>query len=230
MYKKLYLGIAFLIVMGLFACQRGYDNPGTEFAPNMYVAVPYEPLSQTEPNRITPDGANMLPPAPGTIARRKTYYVDENGHTHDIGVLVYNIHPDSIELAEKILKNPLPASQKVIAEGKILYEKFCQPCHGAKGEGDGPVAEIYKGVANIAAVQYNDGHIFHVITHGKGRMWPHASQVRPEDRWKIVHYVHVLSGALPASGQPASEQDSVNDQQADEQPQTAASNTVKTIN
>ena len=38
----------------------------------------------------------------------------------------------------------------------------------------------------------NDGHIFHVITYGKGRMWPHASQVNPEERWKIVHYVHRL--------------------------------------
>ena len=34
-----------------------------------------------------------------------------------------------------------------------------------------------------------EGHIFHVITHGKGRMWSHKGQLDPEQRWKIVHYV-----------------------------------------
>jgi len=38
----------------------------------------------------------------------------------------------------------------------------------------------------------NDGHIYHVITHGKGRMWPHGSQISSENRWKIVLYVHEL--------------------------------------
>jgi len=35
-------------------------------------------------------------------------------------------------------------------------------------------------------------NIFHVITHGKGRMWAHGSQVTPEERWKIAHYIHKL--------------------------------------
>ena len=31
-----------------------------------------------------------------------------------------------------------------------------------------------------------------VITHGKGRMWGHGSQISIEDRWKIVKYVQTL--------------------------------------
>jgi len=76
-----------------------------------------------------------------------------------------------------------------------LYERNCQHCHGEKGAGDGPVGKVYKGVPNYASDAYknmNDGHIYHVITFGKGRMWSHASQVNPEERWKIVHYVHRL--------------------------------------
>jgi hypothetical protein len=37
-----------------------------------------------------------------------------------------------------------------------------------------------------------DGHIYYVITNGKGRMAQHASQVEPLERWKIVNYVREL--------------------------------------
>ena len=48
-------------------------------------------------------------------------------------------------------------------------------------------ANVFYNLKNL-----NDGHIYHVITYGIRRMWPHASQVNPEERWKIVHYVHRL--------------------------------------
>ena len=68
-------------------------------------------------------------------------------------------------------------------------------CHGEKGAGDGKVGAVYKGVPNYssdALSTVSGGHIFHVITFGKARMWPHAAQVTPEERWKIVHYVQRL--------------------------------------
>ncbi len=85
--------------------------------------------------------------------------------------------------------------KKTLEEGKVLYGRYCQHCHGEGGKGDGLVGKMYKGVPSYSADAYktmNDGHIFHVITNGKGRMWPHGSQVTPEERWKIVHYVHKL--------------------------------------
>ncbi len=98
-------------------------------------------------------------------------------------------------MAAKILVNPIAWSESVEEEGKVLYERNCQHCHGATGAGDGKAGVVYKGVPNYASDAYknlNDGHIFHVITHGKGRMWSHKSQTTPEERWKIVHYVHRL--------------------------------------
>ena len=53
----------------------------------------------------------------------------------------------------------------------------------------------YNGVANLtgdALKNITEGHIFHVITYGKGLMWPHGSQISPEDRWKIAKYVKTL--------------------------------------
>jgi cytochrome c2 len=200
---------AFCMGLALFSCERGPNDPGTEFAPNMYVSNAYEPFSIVagEPNKINPYGINMREPAQGTVARRnyKTTYVDEAGREYDLGLMVYRTHKDSIEWAEKNLKNPLPMTKEILAEGKELYGYYCQACHGAEGKGDGLVGQKYGGVANLAGgaiAKVNGGHIFHVITHGKGRMWPHASQMNALERWKIVSYVHVLQGQINPDGTP----------------------------
>ena len=97
--------------------------------------------------------------------------------------------------ADLLLKNPLDSTKAVIAEGKVLYTRFCRHCHGTKGMGDGKVGKVYKGVTaytSASVLNKGTGHIYQVITHGKGRMGAHASQISPEDRWKIAMYVKVL--------------------------------------
>ena len=97
--------------------------------------------------------------------------------------------------------SPIPVGDAAaLAEGKILYGKFCGHCHGKKGEGDGPVAGtetkvVFAGIANLKGAAVKDkseGHIFHVITHGKGLMGAHGSQLNQEERWKIARYVKEL--------------------------------------
>lgn len=181
----------------------GGDDPGTEFAPNMYHAVPYEPLRQIKDksagnwvssiedgvgeyyssNPNNPYEMNMREPAPNTVRRS------------DRGYLPYRIPKDSIELAARILTNPLDSSEAVTSQGKVLYTRMCGHCHGAQGMGDGPVGKVFLGVTpytSRSVVDKPGGHIFHVITHGKGRMGAHASQLSVDDRWKIVRYVQVL--------------------------------------
>jgi len=122
----------------------------------------------------------MREPVPNTVKR--DYY------------LPYRIPKDSLDLAA-VVKNPLEDSEEVLKEGKILYTRYCIQCHGEKGMGDGLVGKVYKGVTayNSRAVKdKTEGHIFHVITHGKGRMWAHGSQISVENRWKIVKYVQTL--------------------------------------
>lgn len=188
--------------VGLSACGAGGDNPGLEYAPQMYHSVPYEGLSQvkdkdagmwltsTEDKEVgefytsnpnNPHAMNMRVPAENTVRRNNGY-------------LPYRIHPDSLEYAGRVLKSPLDASMNddIIADGKVLYDTFCEHCHGAKGQGDGLVAEKYAGVANLTTPTYanhTEGKIFHVITHGKGNMQPHGTQISQEERWKIARYV-----------------------------------------
>jgi hypothetical protein len=189
------LSIASFSVVVLTSCNNN-NSTGWEFAPNMYNSRAYEPLTQWRANTVNPDGKDMRSPVAGTVSRanyKTSFLQDDSTVINDL--MVYDVPKDSIAIAEVSLKNPIPWSEKAEEEGKILYERNCLHCHGEKGAGDGAVGKVYKGVPNYASDAYknmNDGHVYHVITHGKGRMWSHASQVNPEERWKIVHYVHRL--------------------------------------
>ncbi|WP_138482216.1 c-type cytochrome [Dyadobacter bucti] len=196
-FKSLYknLLVAVMIITVATGCKKDPSDPGKEYAPNMYLPVGYEPYKQEKANPINPMGLTMRLPVAGTVARRNYRTSFGEGDSASIDLMVYNIPADSISISERVLKNPIPLNDKTLAEGKVLYDRYCQHCHGANGAGDGKVAAMYKGVPNYASDAYkslNEGHIFHVITHGKARMWPHASQVNPEERWKIVHYVQKL--------------------------------------
>ena len=186
--------IGFVITLGLASCNDPNDT-GWEFAPNMYNSRAYEAQTQWRENTINPKGMNMRLPVDGTIARKAhTSFVQDDGSVLE-DFMEYQTSPDSLDWAAVNLKNPIAWSEDVENQGKALYERNCQHCHGATGAGDGKVAAIYKGVPNYtsdALKEVSGGHIYHVITHGKGRMWPHASQVTPEERWKIVHYVQRL--------------------------------------
>jgi mono/diheme cytochrome c family protein len=193
--------LVFTLSLMLLSCSADKDNPGVEYAPNMYHSTPYEPLSQITDKEIgswldsnpddnhgefynsnpyNPYGMTMRDPVPNTV-KRSSY-------------LPYRIPKDSLELAA-FIKNPLASTEDVLKEGKVLYTRYCIHCHGEKGMGDGLVGIAYKGVTayNSRAVKNkSEGEIFHVITHGKGRMWAHGSQVSIENRWKIVKYVQTL--------------------------------------
>jgi outer membrane protein OmpA-like peptidoglycan-associated protein len=183
----------------LSSCGRSPEDPGTEYAPQMYISKAYEPFSQVAgkdgKNTINPMGTNMRTPPKNTIARRRYSVMSADGKRD---IMAYAIHKDSIGVAEKTLTNPFEPTDEVMAEGQVLYTRFCAHCHGDDGGGQGKVNAQYKGVANISATgalkNMNGGHIYHVITHGKGRMWAHSSLVNPDERWKIVWYVHKLQG------------------------------------
>lgn len=186
------------LTAGLLSCGSDPNDTGTEFAPNMYNSVGYEPMTQLQgdTNKINPYGMNMRLPVEGTVSRKKYTGADSIQQAFLAQELLAKTVPnDSLSYSAALLKNPLAATPENIEAGKLQYERFCQHCHGEGGKGDGLVAKAYKGVpvySSDALKDVNDGHIYHVITHGKGRMWPHGSQISSENRWKIVLYVHEL--------------------------------------
>jgi mono/diheme cytochrome c family protein len=176
----------------------------------MYHSVAYEPYTQItdqdagrwltsieyenghaeffNSNTLNPHGMNMRLPAPHTVSRNQ---------------MPYHLPADSLTVAARMVSPLDSANNKaILADGKVLYEIYCDHCHGVKGEADGKVATgttvdgvergFYAGVANLKGDAYKnitEGHIFHVITMGKGLMMPHGSQISPQDRWKIARYV-----------------------------------------
>ncbi|WP_224744251.1 c-type cytochrome [Pontibacter aquaedesilientis] len=179
----------------LVACSNEKE-PGLEYAPDMYHSVPLDPYSQLDQNKFNPGGLNMREPAEGTVAR---------------GKMGYNLYltKDDAETAGVELKNPLEKSELNLSEGQVLYTRFCAPCHGDQGDGQGLVGQKFKGVPSYSAgrvASLSEGHIYHVITNGRGRMMPHGSQVNPTERWKIVMYVQQLQkgeAAAPATEEAA---------------------------
>jgi hypothetical protein len=65
-----------LLSTGLGACSTRADDPGVEYAPEMYESIPYEPLRQTSYNKINAFGINERTPANGTVPRGKLNYYD----------------------------------------------------------------------------------------------------------------------------------------------------------
>ena len=194
-----------IAAVALLGCAGG-DNPGREYAPNMYHSVAYEPLSQVtneqagawtnsldngrgeyfNSNKYNEFRMNMREPAPNTVKRNKYGWLPYRSK---------NVPKDSVDIVVKGIKNPLDSSAQYVVEGKALYEIYCMHCHGAKGMGDGKVADKYAGVANLKGDSYlamSEQHIFHVITYGAVLMGAHGSQVNPDERWKIARYVKSL--------------------------------------
>lgn len=209
------LSFGFFAAALIAGCGAGGEDQGLEYAPNMYHSVPYEPLTQIKDKDAgsaaewlgaNSDGhgeyynSNPLNVSEMTMRESPANTVPRTKN----GMLPYRIPKDSLELAANTLENPLrkdsTMADAMIADGKILYGRFCEHCHGAKGEGDGTVAgtpeqPVFAGIANLKGAAYvniTEGHIFHVITNGKGLMGAHGSQISPEQRWKIAMYVKTL--------------------------------------
>lgn len=191
------------MVFAIASCSASGDNPGVEYAPQMYHSIAYEPLTQIRDensgkwlsnredgrgeffnsNVNNPNGMNMRTPPENTVKRSAN------------GVLPYRVAAEDYDLAGESVTNPYEVTDEFLANGKVLYTKFCSQCHGDNGMGDGKVGEVFLGVPAYnggRVAELTEGHIFHTITHGRGRMGAHGSQIQIEDRWKIVAYVQTL--------------------------------------
>lgn len=114
--------------------------------------------------------------------------------------------------AADALENPFPRDDlRSLANGRVQYESYCQPCHGATGMAEGPVAKVFVGVFPLVGLttSRSDGYIYNVIRNGAGgqaglRM-PDYRRIAPDDRWDIVNYVRYLDrlgGRPPSGGRP----------------------------
>ena len=133
---------------------------------------------------------NQVPPA-GTIPRGFTplhFTADDAGR---------------VAAGEQLI-NPEKPTPETLARGKVVFTTFCTPCHGTLGAGDGPVSKrgmpgFPIGAAENNAAKLPDGHVFHIMTYGRGVMPSYASQIKQEDRWKAILYLRQLQQSAKAA-------------------------------
>lgn len=186
--RRVAAGMLVLLLAGLPGCGDS-QSPGWEFLPDMAHSIPYDTFA---PNPVT--GQTLRAPAPGTVPRGRLPFP-------------YGPGPEQAELAGLELTNPVPPSPAALERGEVLFQRFCQVCHGPLGAGDGPVVPPLPAPPAYDSPSVRDrpaGYVYHVITHGTGRMPSYAAQMSSADRWKLVHWLQVLqrSRGSAAEGAP----------------------------
>ena len=96
-------------------------------------------------------------------------------------------------------KNPFAGDPKALEEGKKLFAKHCERCHGPGGKGDGKDADpdsqqdMDLTVARRAA-RNPDGVVFYKAWNGraKPKMPSVKDDMTREQLWQIVSYVQTL--------------------------------------
>jgi cytochrome c553 len=205
----LLLSIAGLTVM------TGCDNkrqPGKIYMPDMTYSRALETYTLLDSTYFTTDKNNPgdeiyynRMPVAGTIGRGEMFpYTlpnDSNGYIMSAQV-----------------KNPLPPLVgKDSLETARLFNINCAICHGAKGDGNGPLSTSGKigAIANLTLDLYvamADGTMYHSINYGRNNMGSYASQLSRMQRWQLVQYIRTLqpkkAGAAAASAPTAAKTDS----------------------
>jgi mono/diheme cytochrome c family protein len=95
------------------------------------------------------------------------------------------------------MANPVASNPESIKEGKELWIKHCQSCHGKSGRGDGQKAPELKtepGNFTLPATQkQTDGSLLYKIFEGREDMPSFKKKIPDEDDiWNLVNYVRTF--------------------------------------
>ena len=192
--KMKYIRLFALLIIPflLSSCSRTKNNPGYDYMgdKDMYYTKYYKAYS---PNPVFSDSMSNQLPAEGAIARGSMPFPYPGSN---IGERALNQAKSGVEVP-----NPVVINSDVLAAGKAKYNVFCSGCHGTEGKGDGHlfISGLFPPKPTSLVEAYvqgkPDGEMYYVITYGSisGLMGPHASQIVPEERWSIIHYVRELA-------------------------------------
>jgi len=179
--KKIIFTLSVLI--GLVSCSTDKRQRQVRYMADtdMYTPHSYEAYSESP---LYADGLTSRKAPEHTIARGYVPYELDNTNEG---------YTESYKLV-----SPIQLNKETMKNGKYLYNIYCISCHGEKGDGQGELVkqEKYLGVPNYKDRNVNLGSIVHVITHGKGVMGSHASQLHHQERWQIAQYVMKLKADL----------------------------------
>jgi hypothetical protein len=169
--------VAVLTALAMSGCGKNEKKPPFDYVPHM------SDSAGIKAQHAGPFGEGMRVPPEGTLSQATEVYHYANDP----------------EGAGKNLTNPLPRSREVLVRGQKYFNTYCIVCHGAKGEGNGLVVPKFPMPPSLQSEKvrnWSDGRIFHVVTAGQNLMSSYATQLSPNDRWAVIHYVRALQRAL----------------------------------
>jgi mono/diheme cytochrome c family protein len=196
----------------LAGCGGDPNSPGVEYMPDMYRSPAIEAYVDygQDPYHFSEEKAreqrnrpSARKPVEGTIA----FSADPAKAQFNMPYPYPNT-AEGYEAAGAQLKSPIAMTEATVEKGKELYTKFCQHCHGEKGEGDGGVVKNgnYPAPGSYTGPLKDlpEGKIFHSLQYGKNvAMGSHASQLSKEERWHVTHYVQYLQNGGRMTREPA---------------------------
>jgi mono/diheme cytochrome c family protein len=97
----------------------------------------------------------------------------------------------------------LSVPEKVVSQGKALYDEKCADCHGTAGKGDGPDAAMLSNKPNdftdqAFMAQNSAAKLYQDITSGVQPDMPAFSGVLDDNqRWSVASYLRTLTFILP---------------------------------
>src|SRR5438067_2592251 len=111
------------------------------------------------------------------------------------------LHEDTYFYTGKVGANPgdympFPVTEEVLQRGRERFDIYCTPCHSRLGDGNGMI--VQRGFQHPPSYHTDRlrkaplGYFFMVMTEGFGAMPDYASQIAPDDRWRIVAYIRAL--------------------------------------
>lgn len=151
---------------------------------------------------LAPFSAQALP-WDRDMARQQSYQPGELARSPAEGTVAVGQRPFNMTLdeGEKKLENPIPFTLDSVWRGQHFYRVNCLPCHGATGNGKGPVAvnplAVSLAVPNILDAFYKerkDGRIYTIMMMGGSNMPRYGYKFSETERWDIVNYVRFLQG------------------------------------
>ena len=161
------------------------------YAPDMAVSPAVTTYSSSA---VAEDAQTLRAPVPGTVPRGP------------LPLHYEATEADALRAAVELQVPPGIAAEPDRLRAEKLFEIYCQPCHGNDGHGDG--ITIKRGfqpppsLLTQHARDMRDGQMFHVITYGQKLMPSQASQVRADDRWRLIMQVRRLQQRLPVDPPP----------------------------
>jgi mono/diheme cytochrome c family protein len=107
----------------------------------------------------------------------------------------------SVPAAQRDMKNPLPLTDEVLADGRAHFADHCAVCHGNDGRGETEMGKgLYPKAPNMREDDtqgMTDGEIFYIIKNGVRftgmPSWGDPeSTADDESNWKLVHFIRHL--------------------------------------